>query len=66
MYALESNLNIEVFIRRVSWQCTAMYRSSDCCKGDGNGMVLSESRVEGGWLLDQRGVLGLDDDTVVT
>ncbi len=45
---------------------TAMYQSSDCCKGDGNGMVLSESGVEGGWLPDQRGVLGLDDDTVVT
>jgi hypothetical protein len=29
-------------------------------------MVLSESEVEGGWLPDQRGVLGLDDDTVVT
>jgi hypothetical protein len=43
-----------------------MYLSSDCCKGDGNGMVLSESGVEGGWLLDRRGVLGLDDDTVVT
>ncbi len=35
-------------------------------QGDGNGMVLSESGVEGGWLLDQRGVLGLNDDTVVT
>ena len=43
-----------------------MYPSSDRCKGEGNGMVLSESGVEGGWLLDQRGVLGLDDDTVVT
>jgi hypothetical protein len=43
-----------------------MYGSSNCCKGDGNGMVLSESRVEGGWLPDQREVLGLDDDAVVT
>jgi hypothetical protein len=39
--------------------------SSDRCKSDSNGMVLSESRVEGGWLPNQRGVLGLDDDTVV-
>ncbi len=29
-------------------------------------MVLSESGLEGGWLPDQQGVLGLDDDTVVT
>jgi hypothetical protein len=43
-----------------------MYLSSNCYKGDGNGMFLMESRVEGGWLLDQRGVLGLDDDTIVT
>ncbi len=43
-----------------------MYQSSDRCKGDGNGMVLPEFGVEGGWLPDQRGVLGLDDDTVVT
>jgi hypothetical protein len=43
-----------------------MYRLSDCCKGEGNGMVLSESGVEGGWLPDQQGELGLDDDTVVT
>jgi hypothetical protein len=43
-----------------------MYLLSDCCKGDSNGMVLSESGVEGGWLPDQRGVLGLGDDTVVT
>jgi hypothetical protein len=42
-----------------------MYQSSDCCKGDGNGMALSESKLEGGWLPDQRGVLGLDDDNVV-
>jgi hypothetical protein len=43
-----------------------MYRLSDRYKGDGVGMVLSESGVEGGWLPDQRGVLGLDDDAVVT
>jgi hypothetical protein len=43
-----------------------MYLSSDRCKGDSNGMVLSESGVEGGWVPDQRGVLGLDDDIVVT
>jgi hypothetical protein len=43
-----------------------MYRLSNRCKGDGNGMVVSEFRVEGGWLPDQRGVLGLDDDTIVT
>jgi hypothetical protein len=43
-----------------------MYRSRDRCKGEGNGMVLSESGLEGGWLPDQQGVLGLDDDTVVT
>jgi hypothetical protein len=43
-----------------------MYQLSNRCKGDGNGMVLLESGVEGGWLQDQRGVLGLDDDTVVT
>jgi hypothetical protein len=42
-----------------------MYQSSNHCKGDGNGMVLSESGVEGGLLADQRGVLGFDDDTVV-
>jgi hypothetical protein len=41
-----------------------MYQSSNHCKGDGNGMVLSESGVDEGWLLDQRGVVGLDDDTV--
>jgi hypothetical protein len=46
--------------------CTAMYQLSDRFKGDGNGMVLSESGVEGGWLPDQRGVLGLDDETVAT
>ncbi len=43
-----------------------MYQLSGRCKGDGNGMVLSESGVEGGWLPNQKGVLGLDDDTVVT
>ncbi len=43
-----------------------MYLLSNRCKGDGNGMVLSESGVEGGWLPDRREVLGLDDDTVVT
>jgi hypothetical protein len=43
-----------------------MYRLSNCCKGDGNGMVVSESGVGGGWLPDQRGVFGLDDDTIVT
>jgi hypothetical protein len=43
-----------------------MNLSSNRCKGDGNGMVFSESGVEGGWLPYQRGVLGLDDDTVVT
>ncbi len=43
-----------------------MYLSIDHCKGDANGMVFSEFGVEGGWLLDQRGVLGLDDDMVVT
>jgi hypothetical protein len=42
-----------------------MYLSSNHCKGDGNRMVLSESVVEGGWLPDQREVLGLDDDTVI-
>jgi hypothetical protein len=42
---------------------TAMYRSSDRCKGDGNGIIFSESRVEGGWLPDQRGVLRLDNET---
>jgi hypothetical protein len=42
-----------------------MYLLSDCCKGDSNGKVLLESGVEGGWLLDQRGVLGHDDDTIV-
>jgi hypothetical protein len=44
-----------------------MYQSSDCSKGDhGNGMVFSKSGMEGGWLLDQRGVLELDDETVLT
>jgi hypothetical protein len=43
-----------------------MYLLSNCCKGDSNGKVLSETRVEGGWLLDQRGVLGHDDVTIVT
>jgi hypothetical protein len=42
-----------------------MYRSSESCNGDGNGMVLSKSGVEGGWLPERRGVLGLDDETVV-
>jgi hypothetical protein len=42
-----------------------MYQLSNHCKGDGNGMVLSKSRVEVGWLPDQRGVLGLDDETIV-
>jgi hypothetical protein len=42
-----------------------MYRLSNHCNGDGNEMVLSESGLEGGWLPDQRGVLGLDDDTIV-
>jgi hypothetical protein len=43
-----------------------MYWLSNSCKGEGNGMVLSKSWVEGGWLPDQRGVLGPVDETVVT
>jgi hypothetical protein len=42
-----------------------MYQLSDCCKGVGYGMILSESGVEGGWLPDHREVLGLDDEAVV-
>jgi hypothetical protein len=68
-YALESKLNMEIFIQRRLLRFMAVHcnvQSSNHCKGDGNGMVLSESGVEGGWLPDQKGVLGLDDDTIVT